>query len=324
MAGKNQHIIPQFLQRKFSKNKKQLVVYKKDKVYKININNNYSGNQYYSEENGILDYDITNEEQKYSLVLDDLLNKDINQQFDINTELNEFILHFFFRNKYIYEHLHLHFKNLINDSIKLLKEQGHRFYLNNKKELNKNGINLKNFEHLLNENVSAVQKTALDIMDNTLRSNFHSKSVNQNNKFSLPNFYYSIIESENTVLSDILFLVFSKNENSYIPFLDNKISHILFPISHNKILVIYEKNYDINNLSNININLIFIESAWESFSIDVDGNYDSFNLLKDKIRTNSFYNTFSLMYEELKKELSKDINLDSFLIELRKHPNYKK
>lgn len=288
MSGKKQHIIPQFLQRKFSKNSKQLFVYKKGGMYTVNIKDNYSENKYYSEENGELDNNITVDEQKYSDFLNRLLQQNVNQLYPLEIEFNQFLIHFFFRNKFIYDNIESSAEKLIKEYLIEYKRQAISYFKKNKTIFNKKRITYEVYYKKLHKLLIKIEKQFLQDIKDTGRKLFHNLSINIDKiLFSNNHFSYTIIEKKDLILSDITFLVYSENESSYIPFIDNKISHILFPISHNKLLIIHKNDYDISNLFNLNVNDIFISSSWESFSSPEIN--DSFDILVNTIHSNHFY-----------------------------------
>lgn len=99
MSGKKQHTIPQFFQRNFSNNRKQLHCYTLKKNFKTNISNNLAERYFYSNSNDTtLDDKITNAEaEKYSLYLDYLLKKE-GLELDLNyKDFKDFFIFSFLR-----------------------------------------------------------------------------------------------------------------------------------------------------------------------------------------------------------------------------------
>ena len=100
MSGKKQHIIPQFLQKNFSNNDGIFNHRKNHKSYPVKIKDNWEQNYYYSN----LDQPITDtESEKISPLIKELLTKEINKEFQINTDIQFLITHFWTRNKFIWK-----------------------------------------------------------------------------------------------------------------------------------------------------------------------------------------------------------------------------
>lgn len=266
---KNQHIIPQFLQRNFTKTD-QLYRHTKEKSFIVNIKNNFSQNEYYSERplegdtKQTLDQKITIQEAlELSPCLLYLLKLETNKEFIVNEKISKFIYHFILRNKKIIksfieafdERFKVIFSNEESFKDKIFKKMCLKlipeFKYNN---YNANWDNIKKNLYTAYDKVIPQAHTSWFNNITSIHRKIHEKCLDNNKR--LDGFKFKIIEGF-YILSNTILVGYNSSTNiKYLPYIDCETEYILFPISSSKLLIIYKNNFPVLNNSEINQYLV--------------------------------------------------------------------
>lgn len=266
---KNQHIIPQFLQRQFTKTG-QLYRHTKEKSFIVNITNNFSQNEYYSErplegaKEKTLDQKITEQEAlEFSPHLSFLLTLETNKEFLVDEKTSNFIYHFILRNKKIIKSFIEAFDTRFNVTCSTEEAFKNKIFqqmrLNLIPEFKYNNYNadwnkIKN--RLYQGYDTAIGKANTYWFDTITKVHreIHEKCLN-NNK-GLEEFKLKIIEGFYVLPNTVLIGYNSKANIKYLPYIDCETEYILFPISSNKLLIVYKDNFPFLNNDEINQYLV--------------------------------------------------------------------
>lgn len=290
MSGKKQHIIPQMIQRNFCEEDGKIYIYKKNKHYASNIIDNFAENYYYSDSiDSRLDDEITKDEAKnISTTLSQLKKYKINEVFDLDKNMGNFVLHMIKRNKFILEGVN---KFLISDYVfNFINEKVKHIIINIIKKYQKK-LNWTNeeitigVESLLMKN--HVKNNILSHLENFKeenKKNFHWGAISDteiNSSFFGEKYKYIVMESLEIVLPlPDTFMYLKKHEC-----IENS-DYMVFPITSNKFVVVFESILPNININDVVENLVF--SSFGSFIVSRKNASDYFLSLSNKINKNMF------------------------------------
>lgn len=302
MSGKKQHIVPQFIQRNFSNT---------DKIYRYNLNpqrvfgtkigDNYAENYAYAHtDNMDLDTKITQEENNIFKILNKLLLQEMNSEKLIDEDVNRFVLHFFLRNKYIYNGMYEKLQNAIKLITNINENEFINFvnktYSKNRSLFLSQNMDIVGFQNICRQSIPGTIKKFHDELLNFKNSKLmYELGADTKTAPILNDFKYRIEEKTELICADVLFCSFDSQDKTYSPYIDKNSSYIIFPISKTKLLLLYKDNVV---LTNEEINFALTSCCYNSFSIDINNEYYS-NISKN-IKTVDFY-TKSIFEGEIDK-----------------------
>lgn len=301
MSGRKQHIVPQFIQKNFSI-KSQVWVYTNNKIYSTNIKDNFAERDFYSSpNNSSVDDHITSKEGIYSNCLQQLLTSTTNITNNLNKNfvLMEFISHLIFRTKEMQNNL---IEKSLSDLFKIIQTITlSDFQSSFTRKFKKNKRMLQIIKDIPN-NLPLWEKNLSELkteIENKLKTEQREalKDVNIKHLHLLQNFNYKIIDTDiELILSDnILFCVQSNNQIQSM--LDEHTETLYFPISSNKILILFKTNKDTLGIEDINKNMSSISS--EKF---ISKN-KKFQKLQKNINTKSWFSICTKKYKNNKRKI---------------------
>lgn len=332
-ACKNQHIVPQFLQRNFSSNNK-LFRHTKNKSFIVNITNNFSENEYYSErpyENSTeltLDQQITKKESdEHGPHLNYLLSLEIDKEFNMTEATSNFIYHFIFRNKKtiksLVESLEYRFSQICSteNTVKEKIFERIKFKLIPEFRINQFNCNWEIIKKEFYNSYDSVISQAFDYwFENKIENlrKIHNICISDN-KY-LINFKFKILEGFFILPNTVLIAYNSKQTINYLPYVDCETEYILFPISSKKVLIIYKDIFPILDINLINEYLV---SGSDEFCSELDEKNPLIIKLKQHLNINKINDLLNEDIEQVVKDNIKN-NAETYAKEILKKARTKK
>lgn len=292
MSGKKQHIIPQFFQRNFSKTNKIYRYNKDGKFFGISIGDNYAENYAYSSSSDMtLDTKITDEETHIFSTLNKLLEQETDSEYIIDNEVNRFVLHFFLRNKYIFDGL---YEKMLKD-LEYISEFNENEFINhinniyskNRSVLTSNNIDIVSFQNICNKPIKKIMEKFNETLLNFKKSKvMYEFGSDTKTAHVLNDFKYRLENRDSLICADTIFCSYDLSNKNYCPYIDKNTNHIIFPLSKTKLLVLYKEDV---SLTDNEIEKALISCCYNSFSIDIKNEYYS-NICRN-IKTAEYYCT---------------------------------
>lgn len=328
---RKQHIVPQFLQNPFSSNGK-LFRHTQRNSFGVKISDNYAERDYYSEipeeeelKENTLDKRITRVEgSQFAPTLQRLLALDTKKEFPVDQEISEFVYHFLLRNKTIIQSIIDVIHEGINSLGSLRKssvsETIDLFWIRNLKEfsLNKQIISKNKLKESYPTHIFDLAEEAFLNEKGSFLREMHEKCLDSNT--NLTSFKFQIIEGFFVLPDTVLTSYNSQFDQKYLPIIDTNTEYVLFPISKDRLLVIYKNSFPKLEMSDINKYLV---SSAQSFCSELPQTDNLVIELKKSLGTISFSLELSDELESLNQGyiLKSVVHLEQNLLpKLRKMP----